>query len=135
MPGTPPENTPFDNLQKRRRGLVRLWHATTYSLAGLRAGWAEPAFRTEAVASIVLIPLAFWIARTWVEAAILIGSLVLLMVVELLNTAVEGAVDRAGLEWHLLSKRAKDLGSAAVFLCILFAAGLWMSAVVRAFWP
>ena len=113
------------NPQKLRTGFNRLWHATGYSFAGLRAGWSEPAFRLEACLAIVLVPLAFWVGRGWAEVALLAGSVLLLMIVELLNTAVEAAIDRIGPEWHDLSKRAKDMGSAAVFLATLLAGGIW----------
>ena len=119
--------------QKSRKGLSRLWHAAGYSLAGLRAGWNETAFRQEAIAAIVLVPLAGWMARTWVEFILLAGSVVLLMVVELLNTGIETAIDRIGPEWHLLSKRAKDMGSAAVLLTVLMAATIWILALVQRF--
>ena len=99
----PPQVLPDPNPQKLRTGLNRIWHATGYSLAGLRAGWAEPAFRQEAVAAIVLLPASFWLARSWVEAALLAGSVLIVMIVELLNTAVETVVDRIGPEWHDLS--------------------------------
>jgi diacylglycerol kinase (ATP) len=119
--------------QKRRSGLDRLWHAAGFSLAGLRAGWGETAFRQEAIAAIVLVPLAFWVGRTWLEVALLAGSVVLLMVVELLNTAIEAAIDRIGPEWHDLSKRAKDMGSAAVLLTVLLCAGIWAAALYQRF--
>ena len=117
--------------QKSRKGLNRLWHAAGYSLAGLRAGWNEAAFRQEAIAAMVLVPLAAWLAQTWVEFALLAGSVVLLMVVELLNTGIEAAIDRIGPEWHPLSKRAKDMGSAAVLLTELMAATVWILALVQ----
>jgi len=117
------------NLQKERRGINRVWHAAGYSLAGLRAGWTETAFRQEAIAATVLLPLSFWLGRTWIEVAMLAGSVVALMVVELLNTAIETAIDRIGPEWHDLSKRAKDMGSAAVLLSLLFCCGVWASAL------
>ena len=116
------------NPQKTRTGLNRVWHATGYSLAGLRAGWGETAFRQEAIAAVFLVPLASWLGRTWVEVALLAGSVIALMVVELLNTAVETVIDRIGPEWHDLSKRAKDMGSAAVLLSLLVAAGIWAAA-------
>ena len=119
--------------QKSRKGLTRLWHAAGYSLAGLRAGWGETAFRQEAIAAIVLVPLAAWIALSWVEFALLAGSLILLMVVELLNTGIEAAIDRIGPEWHPLSKRAKDMGSAAVLLTVLITATIWILALVQRF--
>jgi diacylglycerol kinase (ATP) len=115
------------NPQKGRTGLNRVWHATGYSMAGLRAGWDEPAFRLEACLSFVMVPLAFWIGRTWVEIALLAGSVLLVMMVELLNTGIEAAIDRISLERHDLSKRAKDMGSAAVFLSLLLAGGIWVA--------
>ncbi len=118
---------------KRRSGLSRLWHATGFSLAGLRAGWQEAAFRSEALAALVLLPLAFWLGGTWVEVALLGGSVVLLLIVELLNTAIEAAVDRVGLEWHALSKRAKDMGSAAVLLTLLLTGAIWCAALYQRF--
>jgi len=119
--------------QKQRTGLTRLWHATGFSLAGLRAGWGEAAFRSEALAAAVLVPLAFWLGRTWVEVALLAGSVVLLMIVELLNTAVESAIDRIGPEWHAQSKRAKDMGSAAVLLTVVLAGAIWIAAIHQRF--
>lgn len=128
-PLTPP--TPSANPQKSRSGLNRVWHAAGYSLAGLRAGWGETAFRQEAVASIGLLPLAFWLGRSWVETALLAGSVVIVMIVELLNTGIETAIDRIGPEWHDLSKRAKDMGSAAVLLSLLLWAGIWGGALYQ----
>ena len=115
--------------QKRRTGLTRMAHAFRYSLAGLRAGWGETAFRQEALAALVMIPAAFWLGHTWVETALLAASVVLVMVVELLNTGIETAIDRIGPEWHDLSKRAKDMGSAAVLLSLLLCAGIWIAAL------
>ena len=130
MQETPPHsNTVSANPQKDRKGLSRVAHATLYSLAGLRAGWDEPAFRQESMAAIVLVPRSFWLGTNWIEIALLIGSIILLMVVELLNTAVESAIDRIGPEWHDLSKRAKDMGSAAVFLCLALCASIWGAAL------
>jgi len=121
------------NPQKHRRGLTRVWHATGYSIAGLRAGWHETAFRQEAIASIVLIPAAFWLGRSWVETVLLAGTVILIMIVELLNTGIETAIDRIGPEWHDLSKRAKDMGSAAVLLSLLLCAGTWAMALWQRF--
>ena len=120
---------PPANPQKLRKGLDRIWHAAGYSLAGLKAGWHEPAFRQEVLAAAVLLPTAFWVGRDWVEVALLSGSVLLVMAIELLNTGIETAIDRIGPEWHDLSKRAKDMGSAAVLLSVLFAAGVWIAAV------
>ncbi len=124
---------PTVNPQKARRGAARVWHAAFISLAGLRAGWSEAAFRQEAVAAAVLIPASFWLARGWVEAALLAGSAVLVLIVELLNSAVEAAIDRVGPEWHVLSKRAKDMGSAAVLLSLLLCGGIWFAALWQRF--
>lgn len=122
-------STPQDtHAQKRRRGLSRMWHALGYSLEGLRAGWNETAFRQEATAALVLLPLAFWLGETWVQTALLAGSVLLVMIVELLNTGIETAIDRIGPEWHDLSKRAKDMGSAAVLLSLLLCSGIWLAA-------
>ena len=115
--------------QKNRTGLKRLRHALGYSLSGLRAAWDEKAFRQEAIASFALLPLAFWIGRTWVETGLLVGTVVMVMVVELLNTGIESAIDRIGPEWHALAKRAKDMGSAAVLLSLLLCAGVWAAAL------
>ena len=128
------QNTPDSaNPQKARRGLNRVWHAFGYSLAGLRAGWYETAFRQEAVASLVLLPASWWVGKTWVESAMLAATVVLVMVVELLNTGIETAIDRIGPEWHALSKRAKDMGSAAVLLSLLLCAGVWIAAIYYRF--
>lgn len=119
------------NPQKQRRGLNRMLHATRYSWHGLRAAWGEAAFRQESCAALVLVPAAFWLGRSWVEVALLAGSVLLLMVVELLNSAVEAAIDRIGPEWHALSGRAKDLGSAAVLIALLLCAGIWGAALYQ----
>jgi len=128
-----PDPTLHVNPQKARKGLDRLWHATLYSLNGLKAGWGEPAFRMEACLAIVLLPLAFIVGQSWIETAFLVAGVLLVMIVELLNTAVEAAIDRIGPEWHDLSKRAKDMGSAAVFLTSLLAGGIWLAALWQRF--
>ena len=117
------------NAQKQRTGLARMLHAFGYSMAGLRAGWNETAFRQEALAALVLVPLSFWLGRSWVEVALLAGTVLAVMVVELLNTGIEAAIDRIGPEWHDLSKRAKDMGSAAVLLSLLLCFGVWAAAL------
>ena len=132
LPPTPP---PPANPQKARTGLHRLWHATGYSLAGLRAGWHEKAFRQEAIAALFMVPLAFWLGQNWVEVALLAGSVLLVMIVELLNTGIEAAIDRISLEWHPLAKRAKDMGSAAVLLTLLVCLGIWSAALYQRFYP
>jgi diacylglycerol kinase (ATP) len=142
IPGSAPAQPSVDsplplgeqvNPQKYRKGLSRVWHATGYSLAGLRAGWSETAFRQEAISSLVLLPLAFWLGQNWVETVLLAGTVVLIMIVELLNTGIETAIDRIGPEWHDLSKRAKDMGSAAVLLSLLLCAGTWSLALYQRF--
>jgi diacylglycerol kinase (ATP) len=121
------------NPQKTRRGLSRMWHATGYSAAGLRAGWAESAFRQEVLTAIVLLPASFWLGTHWTEIAVLAGTVVLVLIVELLNSAVEAAIDRIGPEWHDLSKQAKDMGSAAVLLSLLLCLGTWAAALYQRF--
>ena len=131
-----PEEAPFSpvvNPQKTRSGLNRVWHAAGYSLAGLRAGWRETAFRQEALASIVLVPAAFLLGRNWIETVLLAATVVTVLIVELLNTGIEAAIDRIGPEWHELSKRAKDMGSAAVLLSLLLCAGTWTLALCQRF--
>jgi diacylglycerol kinase (ATP) len=133
MQSLDPLRLPPANPQKARSGLKRIWHATGYSLAGLRAGWNEKAFRQEAIAAVVLVPLSFWLGQSWVEVALLAGSVVIVMIVELLNTGIETAIDRIGPEWHDLSKRAKDMGSAAVLLSLLLSIGIWSAALFQRF--
>ena len=128
-PTTSSGTDPQVNPQKARRGLSRVWHATGYSLDGLKAGWGETAFRQEAIAAIFLIPASFWLGHSWVEVALLAGAVLLVMMIELLNTGIETAIDRIGPEWHDLSKRAKDMGSAAVLLSLLLCAGVWAAAL------
>jgi diacylglycerol kinase (ATP) len=128
-PMTPTPNREAVNAQKLRTGLVRIRHAFGYSLAGLRAGWAETAFRQEALAALVMLPLALWLGQSWVEVTLLAGTVLLVMMVELLNSGIEAAIDRIGPEWHELSKRAKDMGSAAVLLSLLLCAGTWAAAM------
>ncbi|HQQ70662.1 MAG TPA: diacylglycerol kinase [Alicycliphilus sp.] len=118
---------------KQRTGLNRLWHATGYSLAGLRAGWGEKAFRQEAILASVLLPLSCWLGRGWVEAAVLAATVVLVLITELLNSGIESAIDRIGPELHDLSKRAKDLGSAAVLLSLLLCGAVWAAALYQRF--
>ncbi len=128
MPLNPPPPSP-SNPQKARKGLSRVLHAAGYSLQGLVAGWGETAFRQEALAAIVMLPLAFVLGQNWAEVALLAGSVLLVMIVELLNTGIESCIDRIGPEWHDLSKRAKDMGSAAVLLSLLLCAGVWLAAL------
>ncbi|MBU0910630.1 MAG: diacylglycerol kinase [Proteobacteria bacterium] len=109
------------------RGLRRLINAGKSSLAGFTAAYKyEEAFRQELVLCVVLLPVALLLGETGVEKSLLAGSLLLVMIVELLNSAVEAVVDRVGLEIHPLSGRAKDMGSAAVFLVITHAVLVWL---------
>lgn len=128
-----PSSAQTVNPQKTRKGVHRVWHAAGYSFAGLKAGWGETAFRQEALAAAVLLPLSVWLGSNWLEIALLAGSVIFVMVVELLNTAVETAIDRVGPEWNDLSKRAKDMGSAAVFLSLLLWATVWSMALYERF--
>lgn len=121
------------NPQKTRRGFDRIAHAGLISIAGLRAGWGETAFRQEALGAVVLLPLAFWVGRGWVEVAVLSASVMLVLIVELLNSGIEAAIDRIGPEWHALSKKAKDLGSAAVLLSLLLCGAIWIAALWQRF--
>lgn len=112
---------------KGRSGLRRAWNATRYSFAGLAAAVRhEAAFRELLVLCLFLIPLALWLGEDAVERALLIGSLLLALIVELVNAAIEAAVDRISLEDHPLAKRAKDIGSAAVMLALANAAIVWL---------
>ncbi|WP_311223939.1 MULTISPECIES: diacylglycerol kinase [unclassified Acidovorax] len=116
---------------KARTGVHRVWHATGYSLQGLRAGWSEKAFRTEACMAFVLLPLSLWLGSSWVEVALLAGTVLLVLITELLNSGIEAAIDRVGPELHAMSKRAKDLGSAAVLLSLLLCSGVWAAALYQ----
>jgi diacylglycerol kinase (ATP) len=107
-------------------GIRRIVNATFYSLAGLRAAWQqEAAFRQELMLAVVLIPTGAWLGRTAVERSLLIGSCLLVLIVELLNSSIEAIVDRVGLEPHRLSGQAKDLGSAAVFVSLVLVLVVW----------
>jgi diacylglycerol kinase (ATP) len=107
-------------------GFRRVVNATFYSIAGLRSAWrSEAAFRQECVGVALLIPVALWLGQNAIERALLLSSCVLVVIVELLNTAVESVVDRVGMDHHELSGRAKDTGSAAVFMSIALAMLVW----------
>ena len=107
---------------------LRLFRAAGYSLAGLRATFKhEQAFRQEVYVFVILCPLGLWLGETPIERALLIGSWLLVMIVELLNSGIEAVVDRIGDEHHELAGRAKDMGSAAVLIAILLAALVWAS--------
>ena len=119
---------------KGKTGLRRIFNAFGYTLAGLRAAYRhEDAFRQEVWLAVVLIPSAFWVGRTWVEVGLLVGAVLLVMIVELLNSGIEAAIDRVSFELHDLSKRAKDLASAAVFLSLVLCTCLWAAALWHRF--
>lgn len=116
------ETSPF----KGKTGIRRLINAFGYSLQGFRAAFKhEDAFRQEVLLAVVLIPLAVYLGQTPVERALMIGSVLLVLIVELLNSAIESAVDHTSLERHPLAKQAKDIGSAAVFIALLILAVVW----------
>lgn len=120
-----------NTVSPKRQGLSRVWHAFFYSVEGLRAGWHEPAFRQEAILAALVLPGAWWLGQSWAEVVVLIAVVVMVLVVELLNTALESCIDRVGPEWHALSKRAKDTASGAVLLSLLLCGGVWLSALWR----
>ena len=133
MSSSPASSTDPVNPQKTRSGLTRIWYATTYSAAGLHAAWYETAFRQEALLAVVMLPAAFWLGHGWLEISLLITVVVIVLIVELLNTGIEVAINRVGPEFHELSRLAKDLGSAAVFLSLVLCAGIWLAAIYQRF--
>ena len=125
----PPESVsgnPLESPFKGKTGVVRIWNAFFNSVAGLEDAWRhESAFRQEILLAIFLVPIACVAPVSNVERALLIGSVMLVLIVELLNTGVEVAIDRISFDHHTLSKRAKDIGSAAVFVALLLLAMVW----------
>ena len=120
----------MSNPHKGRTGLDRIIHAAGYSWDGLKAAYTgESAFRQETWLCVLAAPLTYWLAKSWEQAALLLGSLLLVLIVELLNSAVEAVVDRVSFERHELSKRAKDIASAAVLMALLLAGGIWGAAL------
>ncbi|WP_327194588.1 diacylglycerol kinase [Vibrio natriegens] len=111
-----------------KTGIRRVMDATGYSLQGLKAAWInEAAFRQELLLSVILSISAFFLPVTTLERVLMIGSLFLVLIVELINSAVEAVVDRVSDEWHVLSGRAKDIGFAAVFVALLLVLFVWAS--------
>jgi diacylglycerol kinase (ATP) len=111
---------------KSKTGLRRIGNAFGYSIDGLKAAFQyEHAFRQEVALAAVLIPLALWLPASGIGKALMIGSVLLVLIVELLNSGVEAVVDRVSLENHVLAKRAKDVGSAAVMLALVNVAVVW----------
>lgn len=116
------EESPF----KGKTGMRRVWNALHYSLAGLHAALTcEDAFRQEALLAALLIPATFFLPVSGVGRGLMIASVILVLIVELLNSAIEAVVDRVSLDHHHLSKRAKDIGSAAVLLALINVAVVW----------
>jgi len=117
---------------KGKKGLRRLMNALSYSRDGLGAAWKnEAAFREEVLLAAIAIPLALFLGETGVDRALMIGSILLILIVEILNSAVEAVVDKASPEKNELAKRAKDMGSAAVLLSLVNAAAVWACVL----WP
>lgn len=107
-------------------GFKRVWNALFFSLRGITAAWRhESAFRQELTIAILLVPCALWLGRDAVEYALLLGSLLIVLVTELLNSAIEAVVDRVGTDRHELSGQAKDMGSAAVFFSLMLVLLVW----------
>jgi diacylglycerol kinase (ATP) len=118
---------PMKSPYKGKTGLIRVWNALFNSLAGLRAAWQhEDAFRMDTLLAAVLIPVAFITPTNGAGKAMLIASVVLVLIVELLNSAIEAAVDHTSLAEHHLAKQAKDIGSAAVLLSLMSVVVVWM---------
>lgn len=111
---------------KGKTGLRRLWNALGYSFAGFRAAYQhEDAFRQEVLLATVLLPLALWLPVNMLSKALMMGSVLLVIIIELLNSAIEATVDRISLDSHDLAKRAKDIGSAAVLVSLLNVLLIW----------
>ena len=114
------------SMPAKKKGLARIWAATVYSAEGLRACFrSEEAFRIESILSVFLIPLAVILGETALETAMLLFSIVLVLLVELLNSAIEAVVDRVSLDYHELSKKAKDIASGAVFISLMTFLLIW----------
>ena len=117
----------IESPHKGKTGLRRIWNALFYSLEGLKAAYRhEDAFRQEVWLALVLIPLALYLPASGTGKALMVGSVLIVLIVELLNSAVEATVDRVSLEHHRLAKRAKDIGSAAVLFSLLNVALVWL---------
>lgn len=119
---------PSPHQQKHRRGMERLFYAFIYSLHGLWETFlSSPAFRMEVMIAIPGLVAAFWLGDTWAEIVLLCIGLMVVLIAELLNSGIEAAIDRIGYELHPLSKMAKDMGSAAVFLAMMLCLAIWVS--------
>lgn len=126
---TPPENpaTRSESPFKGKSGLRRIWNALGYSLQGFSGAYRhESAFRQEVWMAALLLPFSFWLHTSGIGHALLAGSVLLVLLVELLNSAIEATVDRISLENHHLAKRAKDIGSAAVLISLIHLTLVWV---------
>lgn len=127
----PANESPF----KGKTGLRRVWNAFNYSIAGLKAAYlCEDAFRQEVRLAVFLFPLAFLLPVPWLGRGLMLASLLFVLVVELLNSAIEAVVDRVSLENHRLAKRAKDIGSAAVLVSLLNVLVVWACVLKEVSW-
>ena len=119
---------------QEHKGFRRVYNAFFYSMDGFKAAWEnEEAFRQESILALVLIPIAFWLGESSLQVSLLIFSVLVVLITELLNTGVEAAIDRIGIERHDLSKRAKDIGSAAVFVSLTALTVVWGFAIYEKF--
>lgn len=124
----------MENPNKHRTGLTHVWYATGVALQGLLAAWRhEDAFRQEVLVAVIAIPVALIVPSDLLGKALMISSILLVLIVELINSAVEAAVDHTSLERHPLAKRAKDIASAAVLLSIANALVVWLLVLYRLF--
>ena len=123
-------------MKHQNTGIRRVINATFFSIKGLRSAWRnEAAFRQECVLAAILTPTAIWLGQNAVERSLLIGTVWLVLIVELLNTAVESTVDRVGTDHHKLSGQAKDQGSAGVFVSLLLTLLVWLLIAWERFGP
>ena len=130
------ESNEVERLKSTGYGPARVLKALGYSLSGLRGAWQrEAAFRQEVIAALALVPLSLFARVTWLEHALLIATVLLVMLVELVNSSIEAIVDRISMERHPLSGHAKDAGSAAVLVACVIAAVVWGAILVPVYWP
>lgn len=127
MDNTKPDNSQLESDFKGKTGLKRVWNALFYSFDGFKAAYLhEDAFRQEMWLAVVLVPVALFLPASGTGKAVMIASVLLVLAVELLNSAIEAAVDRVSLEHHRLAKRAKDIGSAAVLISLVNVVAVWL---------
>jgi len=125
--GREPDDNQLESSYKGKTGMRRVWNALFYSFAGLRAAYRhEDAFRQEMWLAVVLVPTALFMPVSGIGKAVMIAAVLLVLVVELLNSAIEATVDRVSLEQHRLAKRAKDIGSAAVLISLVNVVVVWL---------